>query len=156
MNITLTLIAQILTFGLLIWFIKAKLWGPLTTMLEDRKTRIADGLAAADRGRREQELAEKRAQERLREAKQQAGEIIAQAQKRATEIVEEAKTDALAEGQRIKAAAEAELGQEVSRAREKLRGEVVQIAVVGAGRVLEREVDASVHEKALEDLVAQI
>lgn len=156
MNITLTLIAQILTFGLLVWFIKAKLWGPLTKMLEDRKTRIADGLAAAERGRHEQELAEKRAQEHLREAKQQAGEIISQAQKRATEIMEDAKTEALAEGRRIKAAAEAELGQEVSRAREQLRGEVVQLAVVGAGRVLEREVDASAHEKALEDLVAQI
>lgn len=156
MNITLTLIAQILTFGLLVWFIKAKLWGPLTKMLEDRKARIADGLAAAERGRHEQELAEKRAQEHLREAKQQAGEIISQAQKRATEIMEDAKTEALAEGRRIKAAAEAELGQEVSRAREQLRGEVVQLAVVGAGRVLEREVDASAHEKALEDLVAQI
>lgn len=156
MNITLTLIAQILTFLLLVWFINAKLWGPLTKMLEDRKTRVAEGLAAAERGRHEQELAEQRAEEHLREAKQQAAEIIGQAQKRASEIVEEAKNDAVAEGSRLKAAAEAEITQEVNRAREQLRGQVVQLAVVGAGRVLEREVDASAHDKALEDLVAQI
>jgi F-type H+-transporting ATPase subunit b len=155
-NITATLFAQILTFGLLVWFVKATLWGPMTKMLEDRKTRIAEGLAAAERGRHEQELAEKRAEEHLREAKQQAAEIIAQAQKRASEIVEEAKTDAEAEGSRLKAAAEAEIVQEVNRAREQLRGQVVQLAVVGAGRVLEREVDAAAHDKALEDLVAQI
>ncbi|MEJ2630283.1 MAG: F0F1 ATP synthase subunit B [Acidihalobacter sp.] len=156
MNITATLFAQILTFGLLVWFVKVTLWGPMTKMLEDRKTRIAEGLAAAERGRHEQELAEKRAEEHLREAKQQAAEIIAQAQKRASEIVEEAKTEAEAEGSRLKAAAEAEIVQEVNRAREQLRGQVVQLAVVGAGRVLEREVDAAAHDKALEDLVAQI
>ncbi|APZ44425.1 F0F1 ATP synthase subunit B [Acidihalobacter ferrooxydans] len=156
MNLTLTLVAQIITFVFLVWFVNAKLWGPMTKMLEDRKTRIAEGLAAAERGRHEQELAEKRAEEHLREAKQQAAEIIAQAQKRASEIVEEAKNDAVAEGNRLKAAAEAEIEQEANRAREQLRGQVVQLAIVGAGRVLEREVDASAHDKALADLVAQI
>lgn len=156
MNITLTLIAQILTFVLLVWFINAKLWGPLTKMLEDRKARIAEGLAAADRGRHEQELAEKRAEERLREAKHKAAEIIAQAQKRASEIVEEAKNDAIEEGNRLKAAAEAEIEQEVNRAREQLRKQVVELAIVGAGKVLEREIDAKAHEKALQDLVAQL
>lgn len=156
MNITLTLIAQILTFILLIWFINAKLWGPMTKMLEDRKTRIAEGLAAAERGRREHELAEQRAEERLREAKAQAAEIIAQAQKRSAEIVDEAKNSAIAETDRIKAAAEAELSQEVSRAKEQLRDQVVTLAVEGAGRVLDREVDAKAHEKALDDLIGQI
>lgn len=156
MNITLTLIAQILTFILLIWFINAKLWGPMTKMLEDRKTRIAEGLAAAERGRREHELAEQRAEERLREAKAQAAEIIAQAQKRSAEIVDEAKNSAVEESDRIKAAAEAELSQEVSRAKEQLRDQVVTLAVEGASRILGREVDAKAHEQALDDLIGQI
>ncbi len=156
MNITLTLVAQILTFVLLVWFINAKLWGPLTKILEDRKARVAEGLAAAERGRHEKELAEKRAEEELRQAKQKAAEIIAQAQKRATEIVDEAKTDAIEEGSRLKAAAEAEIEQEFNRAREQLRGQVAQLVVMGASKVLEREIDPKAHEQALKELVAQI
>jgi len=155
-NITLTLVAQILTFVLLVWFINAKLWGPLTKILEDRKARVAEGLAAAERGRHEKELAEKRAEEELRQAKQKAAEIIAQAQKRATEIVDEAKTDAIEEGSRLKAAAEAEIEQEFNRAREQLRGQVAQLVVMGASKVLEREIDPKAHEQALKELVAQI
>lgn len=156
MNITLTLFAQILTFALLVWFIKAKLWGPLVKVLEDRKTRIADGLAAAEQGHREQELAEKRVEERLNEARRQAADIVAQAQRRAAGLMEEAKGDAVVEGKRIKAAAEAEITQEANRAREQLREQIVGLAVAGAGRVLRREIDASAHEKALEDLVDRI
>lgn len=156
MNITLTLVAQILTFVLLVWFINAKLWGPLTKILEDRKARVAEGLAAAERGRHEKELAEKRAEEELREAKQKAAEIIAQAQKRATEIVDEAKTDAIEEGSRLKAAAEAEIEQEFNRAREQLRSQVAQLVVMGASKVLEREIDPKAHEQALKELVTQL
>lgn len=156
MSITATLIAQILTFGLLVWFVKATLWGPMTRMLEDRKSRIAEGLAAAERGRREHELAEQRAEERLRDAKTQAAEIIAQAQKRSAEIIDEAKSAATVESDRIKTAAEAELGQEIARAKQQLRNQVVSLAIEGASRVLGREVDEKVHEQALNDLVNQI
>lgn len=156
MSITATLIAQIITFGLLVWFVKATLWGPMTGMLEARKSRIAEGLEAAERGRREHELAEQRAEERLREAKTQAAEIIAQAQKRSAEIIDEAKSSATAESDRIKVAAEAELNQEIARAKEQLRNQVVSLAIEGAGRVLAREVDVKVHEQALHDLVGQI
>jgi len=155
-NITATLLGQILTFAVLVWFIQRYLWEPLTTALADRQKKIADGLAAAERGEHEQELAQKRAAERIAEAKQQAAEIVTQAQKRASEIVDEAKDNARAEGERLLTAANAEIDQEVNRAREQLRGQVVSLAVAGAGRVLEKEVDPKAHQKLLADLVAQI
>lgn len=156
MNVTATLIGQMLTFAVLVWFINRFLWEPLTQMMEDRKQRIADGLAAAERGKHEQELAEQRATEVLREAKEKASEIIAQAQKRGNEIIEEAKDMARTEGERIVTAANAEIEQEVNRAKEHLRGQVVSIAVAGASRVLSKEIDDKAHEDLLKDLVAQV
>ncbi|MEE8514906.1 MAG: F0F1 ATP synthase subunit B, partial [Gammaproteobacteria bacterium] len=88
-----TLVGQLMTFAVLVWFINRFLWDPITGMLENRTKRIADGLAAAEKGRHELELAEKRAVEYIKKAKEQANEIISQAQKRASEIVEEAKED---------------------------------------------------------------
>lgn len=156
MNVTVTLIGQIIVFAILIWFIQRFLWGPLTNLMEQRKQRIADGLAAAERGQHEQQLAEERAAKVLQEAKGKANEIIAQAQKRANEIVEEAKTTARTEGDRLVAAANAEIEQETNRAREELRGQVVSIAVAGAGKVLKKEIDPKAHEVLLKDLVAQL
>ena len=156
MNVTATLIGQMLTFAVLVWFVNRFLWGPLTQMMEDRKKRIADGLAAAERGKHEQELAEKRAAEVIHEAKEQAAGIIAQAQKRSTEIVEEAKDNARAESERIITAAHAEIEQEVNRAKEQLREQVAGLAVAGASRVLKREVDTTAHQQMLDDLVAEI
>ena len=156
MNVTATLFGQMLTFAVLVWFVNRFLWGPMTRMMEDRKKRIADGLAAAERGKHEQELAEKRAAEVIHEAKEQASEIIAQAQKRSNEIVEEAKDSARAESERIVAAANAEIDQEVHRAREQLRGQVATLAVAGASRIMEREIDAANHQQMLDELVAEI
>jgi F-type H+-transporting ATPase subunit b len=155
-NITATLFAQIVAFALFIWFVNKVLWGPVTKMLADRQKRIADGLAAADKGKHEMELAEERAKELLRDAKNQASEIIAQAEKRGNEIVEESKQVARTEGERIKTTAQAELDQEVNRAREQLRSQVAGIAVAGAQRILSREIDAKAHSDLLKDLVAQI
>ena len=151
-----SLLGQILTFAVLVWFIKRFLWGPLTQIMEDRKTRIADGLAAAEHGKREQELAEERAKKLLQEAKQQAAEIIAQAQKRGGEIVDEAKAGAREEGARLIAVARAEIEQEVNRVKEDLRGQVVAIAMDGARKVLEREVNEQAHDALLTKLAAQI
>ena len=139
MNFNATLIGQSITFIVFVWFCMKFIWPPVMHALEERKKKIADGLAAAEHGRHEQELAEERAKEILREAKNQAGEIISRADKRAAEIVEEAKGDAREEGSRLLTAARAEIEQEVNRAREVLRGKVVSIALAGAGKVLERE-----------------
>jgi len=116
----------------------------------ERKKQIADGLAAADRGKHELELAARRASETMHEAKLKAVEIIAQAEKRAIQVIEEAKNDAKAEGDRMIAAARAEIEQESHRARESLRGEVAALVVAGAGKVLRREVDAKAHADLLE------
>ncbi len=156
MNINLTLIGQSITFFVFVWFCYAYVWPPLVNALAERKKQIADGLAAAERGQHEQELAEKKAAEHLKEAKSQAAEILAQAQKRAAEIVDEAKEDARTEAERIKAGANAEIEQEVNRAREQLRKEVVTLAMAGAEKVLGREVDAVAHASTLEDLAAQL
>ena len=156
MNINLTLLGQSLTFIVFVWFCMKFVWPPIMNALEERKKKIADGLAAAERGAHEQELAEKRAAEVLHEAKQQAQDILAQAQKRASEIIEESKTTAREEGERILAAANAEIEQEANRAREELRGQVASLAIAGASKVLKREVDAAANEDLLKDLVAQL
>ncbi|MGD8407940.1 MAG: F0F1 ATP synthase subunit B [Thiohalophilus sp.] len=156
MNINLTLIGQTLTFIVFVWFCMKFVWPPIMNALHERKKKIADGLAAAERGAHEQELAQKKAAEVLHEAKQQAQDIINQAQKRASEIVEESKDTARTEGERIIATAQAEIEQEVNRAREELRGQVATLAVAGAGKILKREIDAKANEDLLKDLVAQI
>ncbi|MBZ0072942.1 MAG: F0F1 ATP synthase subunit B [Thiohalobacteraceae bacterium] len=156
MNINLTLIAQMIVFGVFVWFCMRFVWPPIMGALDTRRTRIADGLAAGERGKHEQELAQKRAAEVLLQAKQQAQEIITKAEKRAAEVVEEAKADAKTEGERILTAARAEIGQEVNRAKEGLRAQVVSIAIAGAGKVLEREIDANTHDDLLNQLAAQI
>jgi len=150
MNINMTLIGQSITFAIFVWFCMKFVWPPIVSALEARKKQIADGLAAADRGKHELELAAKRASETMHEAKLKASDIIAQAEKRAVQIVEEAKGVAKEEGDRMIAAAKAEIGQESHRAREALRGEVAALVVAGAGKVLRREVNAEAHADLLE------
>ena len=156
MNFNATLIGQSITFLVFVWFCMKFVWPPIMNALAERKAKIADGLAAAERGKHEQELAKKRASETLHEAKQQAAEIISRAEKRAAAMVEEAKHDAIEEGNRTKAAAQAEIEREVNRAREALRGQVVEIATAGAARILKRELDASANDDLIKDLVAKI
>ena len=156
MNFNATMIGQSITFLLFVWFCMSYVWPPIMTALTERKEKIAEGLAAADRGKHEKDLAEKKAIETLHEAKLQATEIINKAEKRATEIVDAAKDTAVEEGHRLIAAAEAEIDQEVNRAKESLRGQVVEIATAGAGRILKRELDATANDELIKDLVAQI
>ncbi len=152
----LTLLGQMGTFAVLVFFVWRFLWGPLTRVLEERTKRIADGLAAAERGKHEQELAERRAAEVIREARSEAQEIIARGEKRATEIIEESKSEARAEGERLLTAARAEIEQEINRAREGLRVQVAALAVAGAERILGREIDQSTHTGMLDDLVTRL
>ena len=156
MNINATLIGQAIAFFLFVVFCMKYVWPPILHALSARKARIADGLAAAEHGRHEKELAEARAKELLREAKDQGAEIIGRADKRAAEIVETAKDDAKSEGQRLMTAAQAEIEQEVIRIKEELRAQVVAIALTGAGKVLEREVDEATHAELMNRLVAEI
>lgn len=156
MSITITLIAQVLAFTILIWLVNKHLWGPLSAVLEARQQKIADGLAASEKGLQEQEMAEKRAEEVINEAKQQAAEIIAQAEARSSQVVEESKGKATDEADRIIAGAQAEIDQEVNRAKDGLRKQVSDLAVAGASKIVGKEIDASAHKNALKDLIAQI
>lgn len=156
MNINLTLIGQTITFGIFVWFCLKFIWPHVMKALEERKNRIADGLAAAERGHHEKELAEKRATEMIREAKEQAKEIVGQAHRRGDEIVEEAKADARGEGERMIRSAEAEIEQQMIQAREQLRKEVVKLAIEGASRVLGREVDEKAHTESLQRLSREL
>ncbi|MFW2371715.1 MAG: F0F1 ATP synthase subunit B [Gammaproteobacteria bacterium] len=156
MNINATLIGQSIAFFLFVWFVMKYIWPPLIAALDERKKTIADGLAAAERGKHEQELAEKVAEKHIKEAKGQASEIVTQAQKRASEIVEEAKDGAKEEAGRIKAAASAEIDQEVNRAKEHLRQQVASITIAGAEKILKREIDEKAHGNIVDELIAQI
>ena len=156
MNVTATLFGQMITFAVLVWFIQHFLWGPLTRMMAERSKRIADGLAAAERGRRELEMADKRSAETLREGKQHAADIIAQAEKRSLQIIEEAKQAAKAEGDRMIAGAKVEIAQEVSHAKEALRSQVSALAVAGAEKILQREVDAKEHAELLKGIQTEL
>lgn len=156
MNINLTLIGQTITFFLFVWFCYKFVWPPLVNALAERKKVIAEGLAAAERGKHEQALAEKRSTKVLREAKGQASEIIGRAEKRAGEIVEEAKNDAKLEGERLLITARGEIDQEVNRAKDQLRQQVVALAVAGAEQILKREINAEVHNQVIDELVTQL
>jgi F-type H+-transporting ATPase subunit b len=156
MNITVTIIAQAVTFAAFIWFCAKFIWPPMMRAIDARQKQIADGLAAAERGKQQLEQAAKRTEEILVEARQKAQEILAQADTRATQLIDEAKTVARTEGERLVAGAKAEIEQEVSRARETLRAQVAALAVAGAEKILRREVDAKVHADLLRTVQSEL
>jgi F-type H+-transporting ATPase subunit b len=156
MNINLTLIAQMIAFAVFVAFCMKYVWPPIMKALEERANKIAEGLAAAERGEQEQELGRKRALEVMHKAKADAAEIVSQAQKRYNEILEQAKRDADAEAARRKAAANAELEQETNRAREELRERVSNLAVAAAEKILQKEIDANAHKALVESFAKQV
>lgn len=156
MNINATLIAQTIMFILFVWFCMKFVWPPIMQALSDRKKQIADGLAAGERGKQELEQASKSAADEMLIAKQKAAEILAQAEKRSSQVVEEAKGLAQEEGDRIVSMAKAEVEQEVVRAREMLRQNVADLAVAGAAKILDREVDAKAHAELLKNIKAEL
>jgi len=156
MNVNLTLLFQVIFFAIFVWFCKKYVWTFLISALDERKTRIADGLAAAEKGQMAEEDGRKAAEKVIAEAKAQASEIIARAEKRDSEMVDEAKLSARQEGDRILAAAQAELETELNRAKESLRAQVSELAVAGAQKILKREVDAKAHADILDDLAAKL
>lgn len=156
MNINLTLIAQLVSFAVFVWFTMKFVWPPLVKAMDERKAKIAEGLAAAERGQHEQELAEKRAKDTLHQAKQQAAEIKANAEKQAAMIVEEARDKAKEEGHRQLVAAQAEIAQEINKAQEGLRAKVAELAVLGAEKILRKEIDADAHKDIVESVANQI
>ena len=152
MNINLTLIMQAVAFFAFIWFCAKFVWPPLMNAIATRQKQIADGLAAGEAGRQNLASAEKRIADMLAEAKQRSGDIIAQGEKLKAETIEAAKVEARGEAERMITAAKAEIQQESAHAREALRNQVAELAVAGASKILQREVDAKAHA----DLLAAI
>jgi len=156
MNINATLIGQAIVFLILIWFSVKFIWPPLLKAVEDRQKKIADGLAAAERGQKELQQASGDAHTIVGEARDKALKIVDQANRRSNEIIEEARATAIAEGQRLVGDARQEVALEQSRARDALRKDVAQLAVAGASRLLEREIDAKAHAELIEKLAREI
>jgi len=156
MDIKLSLFAQAAAFGLFIWFTIKFVWPPLLRAIEARQKQIADGLAAAEQGKKSLEVSARQADEAIKEARGRAAEIVTQAEKRAAQVIEEAKGTAKAEGDREKAAAKADIAQAAARAREQLREQVAALAVAGAEKILKREVDAKAHADLLDGIKKQL
>jgi len=156
LNINLTLFGQMVTFAIFVWFCMKFVWPVIITAMEERQQKIADGLDAADRAMRDLEAAQDKATDQMKEAKQEAAGIVDQANKRANQIVEEAKQQAITEGDRLKVAAEAEIEQEINRAKEELRASVAGLALAGAEKVLEASIDDKANRALVDNLASQL
>jgi len=155
-SINATLIAQIIVFGILVWFTMKFIWPPIAKAMDDRAQRIADGLSAAERAKAELKDADARVAEEIKQARAQASEIVEKAQAQANQILDKAKADALLEAARQKAIAQAEIEGMVGKARETLRGQVAALAVQGAQKIIQREINADAHKALLDQLVGEI
>ena len=156
MNINITLFAQAAVFAAFIWFTVKFVWPPLLRAIEARQKQIADGLAAAEQGKKSLETSARQAEQAVQDARGRAADILEQAEKRGAQMIDEAKTAARAEGDREKAAAKADIQQEAQRARELLREQVAALAVAGAEKILRREVDAKAHAELLNAVAAEL
>ena len=156
MNFNATLIGQSIAFIFFIWFTMKYVWPPIMAAVAEREKKIADGLEAAERSKKDLELAQNKVAEELRDAKTQAAEIIDDAKKRGQQIVEEAKQKAIQEADRQKAAAEAEIEQQLNRAKEELRSKVAGLAMFGAEKVLQASIDQQAHSKLVDELATQL
>ncbi|MBL8201004.1 MAG: F0F1 ATP synthase subunit B [Chromatiales bacterium] len=156
MDINLTLIGQAIAMAVFVWFCMKYVWPPLLGIIEERRTTIADGLAAADKGARSLEDAQVRITAIVEEARGQARSILDQAQTRANGIVDEARAGATQERERILQSAQADIDQQINRARDELRAQVAAITVAGAEKILAREIDPRAHQDLLDKLAAQI
>lgn len=156
MEINVTLIGQMLTFIVFVWFTMKFVWPPIIKAMQEREQKIADGLAAADRGKHELELAQQKAVEYLREAKMQAAEIVDQANKRANQIVEDSKDRAREESERLLVMARNDINHEMHNARQQLRQEVAALAITSAEKILNHSIDANIQKNLVDQLVTEI
>jgi F-type H+-transporting ATPase subunit b len=156
MDINLTLIIQGLAFFAVAWVVMKFGWPGIMAAIEERQAKIADGLAADDRSKKDLAQAEEKVNEVLREARVKANEIIAQAEARRLQIIDAAKDEAVAEAQRVKAAADAEIEQSANKAREELRKQVSTLALAGAEKLIRREIDGNAHKALLDELASEI
>ena len=156
MEINATLFGQAITFAILIWFTMKFVWPPLDKMMEERALRIANGLAAAEKGKQQLLDAEARVTEELRKVQSRASVVIANAEKRANQLVEEAKERARHESDKILTDAKSQIEQEFIRMKEDLRLQVSDLVVRGAEQILRVEIDQSRHSLLLAQLKTEL
>jgi len=156
MNINATLIGQTIAFMMFVWFCMKYVWPPLMAAMDERAKKIAEGLAAGERGQKEQELAEQKAVEVIQEARSEASDIINLANVRAGEMVEEAKGKAVEEAAKVKIGAEAEIEQEIASAKEELRQQVSTLVISAAEQIIKSEIDVKKHKKLITDVSNQL
>ena len=156
MEFNATLIGEMIAFAILIWFCVHFIWPHLTKAIEERQLKIAEGLNAAERAHAELREADNKAAAEVKQARQQAAEIIDRAQQQANQILDKARADAVAEINRQKAAAQDEIASMAQRAREELRERVGALAVQGASKIVQREIDAAAHKALLDQLATEI
>ncbi len=156
MNLNATLLGQMITFAIFVWFTMKFVWPPISKALEERRGTIAEGLAAAERGKSELEVALHKSQQILNDAKADASRLVKEANQRASQLVEDAKEQARQEGQRILLLAKEDIAEEEVVAREALRKHLSTIAVQGAERILQQRIDTEVQASLLQDLIDEI
>lgn len=156
MNINFTLISQAIAFSIFIWFTVKFVWPPLMGAVAERQKRIADGLAAAERGKQEFELAQQKANDEMRKARESGAELRVAAEKQAAQILDESRQEATRIIAQARAAAEKEAAVAVQRAKEALREHVAELAVAGAERILRKEIDAKKHAELLTELKQEL
>ena len=156
MNMNLTMVAQAIAFFIFFWVCKQFVWPPLLTAIDERRAKIAAGLAEAEKGKAALAEGEKEKAVMLKEARDTVADLRAQNEKSALRQIDEAKAQAKVEAERIIAAAHAQIVQEQQKARDQLREQVAALAVAGAEKILKREVDAKVHADMLNQLKAQL
>jgi F-type H+-transporting ATPase subunit b len=155
-NLNLTLVGQLISFAIFVWFCMKFVWPPVMAALNERQEKIAQGLADADKAAKELDVAQAKIEEQVREAKEEASRILEQARKQAAQTVEDAQAKARAEGEKLIEQAKADIDQEVNAAREALRGQVSALAVTGASKILGKAVDAQAHAELIDQLAKEL
>ena len=156
MNINLTLISQAIAFAIFIWFTVKFVWPPMLTAITERQQKIEEGLAAAERSKKDLELAQARSTDTLRDAREKSTEMIGGAERQAAHIIEDARTEAANIVSLARVAAEGEAAVAAQRAKESLRDQVALLAIAGAEKILRREVNAQVHSELLAGLKSEL
>ena len=154
MDFNATLIGEMISFAILIWFCVHFIWPYLNKAIEERQIKIAEGLNAAERAHAELKDADTKVEAEIKQARVKASEIIDKAQQQANQIIEKARGEAVSEINRLKASAQDDIASMAQRARDQLREQVGALAVQGASKIVQREVDASTHKMLLDQLAA--
>ncbi len=156
MNINLTLFGELITFAILVWVTMKFIWPPISKAMQEREQKIADGLAAAEKGKKTLELAEDRSKKQLRQTRIDATKIVDQANQRAAQVVEEAKTRASTEGKKLLALAKTDIAREHDKAKDQLRQQIASLVIETTEKILQRNVDDKINKGLVDKVIEEI